>query len=47
MVKLIGSKTEQEIRELLIKSNRLLFKSEEKKRLLEVIKSCIHHLLDT
>ncbi|KOO47181.1 hypothetical protein [Priestia koreensis] len=37
-MKLIGSKTEQEIRELLIKSNQLLFKSEEKKRLLEVIK---------
>lgn len=39
IVKLIGSKTEQEIRQLLIKSNQLLFKSEEKKRLLEVIKS--------
>jgi hypothetical protein len=38
-VKLIGSKTEQEFRENLIKSNQLLFKSEEKRRLLEVIKS--------
>jgi hypothetical protein len=38
-VKLFGSKKEQEIRELLIRSNQLLFKSEEKKRLLEVIKS--------
>jgi hypothetical protein len=38
-VKLSGSKTEQENRELLIKSNLLLFKSEEKQRLLEVIKS--------
>lgn len=37
-MKLIGSKTEQEIRQLLIKSNQLLFKSEGKKRLLEVIK---------
>lgn len=36
-MKLIGSKTEQEIREHLIKSNQLLFKSEEKKRLLKVI----------
>ncbi|WP_433943155.1 hypothetical protein [Paenibacillus sp. SN-8-1] len=39
IVKLIGSKTEQEIRELLIKSNQLLFKSEDKITLLEVIKS--------
>ncbi|WP_059173291.1 hypothetical protein [Bacillus sp. FJAT-27445] len=38
-MKLIGSKTEQEIRKLLIKSNELLFKSEEERRLLEVIKS--------
>ncbi|ERN52065.1 hypothetical protein [Alkalihalophilus marmarensis] len=37
-MKLIGSKTEQEIREQLIKSNQLLFNSEEKKRLLEVIR---------
>ncbi|KMK95082.1 hypothetical protein [Rossellomorea marisflavi] len=37
-MKLIGSTTEQEIRKLLIKSNQLLFESEEKKRLLEVIK---------
>lgn len=38
-MKLIGSKTEEEIRKQLIKSNQLLFKSEEKKRLLEVIRS--------
>lgn len=38
-MKLIGSKTEQELREQLIKSNQSLFKSEEKRRLLEVIRS--------
>lgn len=38
-VKLIGSKTEQDIRKQLVKSNELLFKSEENKRLLEVIRS--------
>ncbi|MFP7288497.1 hypothetical protein SFC15_19950 [Shouchella clausii] len=35
--KLIGSKTEQELREQLIKSKESLFGSEEKKRLLEVL----------
>lgn len=38
-MKLIGSKTEQDIRKQLVKSNELLFKSEENKRLLEVIRS--------
>jgi len=38
-VKLIGSKLEQELREQLIKSNQVLFKSEGKSRLLEVIRS--------
>ncbi|MGF9910436.1 hypothetical protein [Brevibacillus porteri] len=38
-MKLIGSKLEQEIREQLNKSNQSLFKSEEKRRLLEVIRS--------
>lgn len=38
-MKLIGSKTEQELREQLIKSNQSLFMSEEKRRLLEVIRS--------
>lgn len=37
-MKLIGSKTEQELREQLIESNHLLFKSEEKKKLIEIIK---------
>ncbi|WP_374966119.1 hypothetical protein [Lysinibacillus sp. RS5] len=36
-LKLIGSKTEQEIRELLIKSNQSLLKKDENGRLLEVI----------
>ncbi|GBG07985.1 hypothetical protein PAT3040_02550 [Paenibacillus agaridevorans] len=38
-MKLIGSKLEQEIREQLSISNQSLFESEEKRRLLEVIKS--------
>lgn len=38
-MKLIGSKLEQEIKEQLNKSNQSLFKSEEKRRLLEVIRS--------
>lgn len=38
-MKLIGSKTEQDIRKQLVKSNELLFKSDENKRLLEVIRS--------
>lgn len=38
-VKLIGSKMEQDIRKQLVKSNESLFKSEENKRLLEVIRS--------
>lgn len=38
-MKLLGSKLEQELREHLIVSNESLFKSEEKKRLLEVIRS--------
>ncbi|WP_419886063.1 hypothetical protein [Paenibacillus sp. B-A-8] len=38
-MKLIGSKLEQELREQFIKSNQSLFKSEEKRRLLEVIRS--------
>ncbi|WP_411248444.1 hypothetical protein [Shouchella clausii] len=37
--KLIGSKTEQELREQLIKSKESLFGSEEKKRLLEVLRN--------
>lgn len=37
-MKLIGSKTEQEIREQLIRSNQSFFKSEEDKRLIEVVK---------
>ncbi|RUT46783.1 hypothetical protein EJP82_11180 [Paenibacillus anaericanus] len=38
-MKLIGSKLEQELREQLIISNQSLFKSEEKRRLVEVIKN--------
>ncbi|KPV61170.1 hypothetical protein QJ48_01465 [Paenibacillus sp. A3] len=36
-MKLVGSKTEQDIREQLIASNKSLFEEEEKKRLLNVI----------
>ena len=38
-MKLIGSKTEHDIRKILVKSNKSLFESEENKRLLEVITS--------
>jgi hypothetical protein len=38
-MKLVGGKIEQEHREQLIKSNQSLFMSEEKRKLLEVIKS--------
>ncbi|MEB2280725.1 hypothetical protein LAV73_12025 [Lysinibacillus xylanilyticus] len=38
-MKLIGSKTEHDLRKILVKSNELLFKSEENKRLLEVVRS--------
>ena len=38
-MKLIRSKLEQELRDQLIKSNKVLFKSEVKSRLLEVIRS--------
>ncbi|MBX0320516.1 MULTISPECIES: hypothetical protein [Shouchella] len=38
-MKLIGRKTEQELREQLIKSKESLFGSEEKKRLLEVLRN--------
>ncbi len=38
-MKLIGSKTEQDMRKQLVKSNKALFNSEDNKKLLEVIRS--------
>ncbi|WP_106766551.1 hypothetical protein [Paenibacillus faecalis] len=46
-MKLIGSKLEQELKEQLIKSNQSLFKSEEKRRLLEVIRSSFSEMKAT